>query len=435
MPTVNFGLDPELRLLCALLSAKRSDQDWFYSKQIPLSVFQKRQREMLWVKSHRERHQAYPSLEAFAQHFKIDDCVEIRDPLTTVLEPVLREDAFTQIKDIVAATRKAFDSSEDPQKIIDNFRKGAASLVTPEVAYTDIDMQNNSGVLARYKQTVQMLKGGDGTGLITSPWGPLNKLLGWLRPGEVVALCGRPSLGKTWLLLEWANHLGHNRVDTLFISKEMPTAQIADRLECTRFHVDPHKLRLGQLTLPEVARWQGTKVRESIRPYPIIVSGDETLHGTGIEQVHAKIIQGKYACVVIDGAYLLTVDKSMSRDASDAEKAASLSRSMKRLAKVTGTAIIITLQINRTGESKAGVARGGLAAVFGSDAWAQDCDVVMEICGERKASERVVSVHKSRESGIGDFFLDFSLAPYPRFNCRKSLSNTEVFGKAQFSLI
>ena len=79
------------------------------------------------------------------------------------------------------------------------------------------------------------------TGLID-----LDDITGGFQPGQLIIVAARPSMGKTALALNICDHVGINlKVPVLFVSLEMGSQEIGERLLCARSRVDGHKLRTG----------------------------------------------------------------------------------------------------------------------------------------------------------------------------------------------
>lgn len=413
-------MDTELRFISCLLGSNKHDQDELWTRQLPTTMFPLREKEIFWVMRFREKHGRFPSKRAFELKFD-EELTQVEDPLSETLEPIVTQAAYAQLKDIVDSTTEMFNEKKDAADILDTFKSKANALQNLGTSsYVDERLDDTMIAQRRYKTMLasRNVKGA----FIDSPWPRLNRLLNFVRPGEVVVIAARPSLGKTWLTLHWMNHLAKQGVDTLIVSKEMPTPQIADRITALRFGLDWENYRALCLTIEQQVDWKIAARKAAKIPYPMLVSGEETLEGTGIEQVYSKIQTTKPRVVAIDGAYLLSV-KGLSKNATDTEKFGAISRAAKRIAKVTNTAIFVVIQMNRGAETKGGVAKGGMTTIYGADAWGQDADYVIEIAGERGADERAVCVHKSRETNIGDIFVNFKLSPLPDFSEKASLSS------------
>lgn len=293
-------------------------------------------------------------------------------------------------------------------------------LRDPEVAFRRYrDCAKGTGARGRYIQT---------------PWPTLNRLINFVRPGELFIITARPSIGKTWVLLWLMDFLAKAQVNSFLLSKEMPTASISDRLTAIRYGLDWDKFRAGTLDIQDQVRWKIKMRNERKHPYTLLVSGEETIEGTGIEHLYAKVMKAKPQVVAVDGAYLLKM-KTLSRNAGPVEQATETSRALKRLAKVTNTQVFAVIQMNRTAEGKTGIATGNLGTVYGSDSWAQDADFLMNVGGERGSDERVLSMLKCRDTAIGDLFINFKLSPTPDFSGKTSLSASSAMNKIPFKVI
>lgn len=422
-------MDSELRLISAVLHGNAAAQTEFWEKQLPLSLFPMHEQEMHWIMRHREKHGKFPSVALFEQRFDVE-LGAVDDPVSSCIDPLLRNAAYAEIKRVVDKTSEMFDSKTEPTDIVEYFRSSAASIQSHSASYVDESLSDPSVALRRYQDFTSntKVKGR----YIQTPWAPLNKLLNYIRPEELFVLTARPSIGKTWCLLTIMDHLAKQGVPGFVLSKEMSTQSVADRLTALRFGLDWEKFRAGKLSPSEQVQWK-IAARKS-GPYPLLVSGEETMEGTGLEHLYAKVQKIKPQVIAVDGAYLLKI-KGISARADERERYAEVSRALKRLAKATKTQVFAVIQMNREAESKPGIARGSLGTVYGTDAWAQDSDFLIEVGGERGSNERVLSVLKSRETGIGDMFINFRLSPKPDFSAKVSLSAQSAMSKVAFKVI
>src|SRR5262249_580519 len=75
-----------------------------------------------------------------------------------------------------------------------------------------------------------------------------NKTAG-LHQGELVILAARPSMGKTAFAMNVAENVAHQQnIPVLFISLEMSSLELADRLLCSVARVNGHRLRNGTVS-------------------------------------------------------------------------------------------------------------------------------------------------------------------------------------------
>jgi replicative DNA helicase len=421
-------MDSEQRFIYALLAANRHEQNRFYAQQIPKGVFKLREVEIGWIYRYRDLRGAYPSINLFNHKFSEDPVKKHKDSLSGTLQPILEMAMFTQMSDLTKKVKKKLDADEDVASALEYFKSGASKLNTFSVDYVDIDFKTTRGTLGRYKKRVKDIATGS-KHLLDSPWPTFTKLVKYFTPGETVVLAARTSMGKSWLTMFWAEYYAAKGIPTLYISKEMPTEQCEDRQECLHFKLDYEKFREGNLHPKEIARWHKAR-REKIE-HPLIISGDETVEGVGLEHVISKIQQYRPQVCVIDGAYLIS-PKGLPAAAKEHEKYGYISNRLKAVAKATGTLIIIVIQMNRNAEKKDGTTRGTISDLYGSDRWAQDADWVIDLNGKRGSKYRTVCLLKGRESSVGEFNVKFRLSPYPDFSEAKGLSAKQPTGKVQF---
>src|SRR6266481_5040136 len=84
---------------------------------------------------------------------------------------------------------------------------------------------------------------------IASGFRDLDRLTSGLQPGDLVILAARPSMGKTALCLNMAQHVALHKAEPVgMFSLEMSKEQLLMRMLCSEARVDAHKVRTGYLT-------------------------------------------------------------------------------------------------------------------------------------------------------------------------------------------
>ena len=403
-------MDAETRFISALLRAKRSEQRDFYAKQIARGVFRIKEAEINWVYKHRERTGEYPSRYLYEQKF--GPLRRHRDPLAVCLQDVLDMDIYEQMKSVQAKTKKSLDDNDPVSVAMQIFRDGANQITSHSVSSVDVDFSSTTSSVARYREMVRIRN--EGGKLMTTPWPSLNKLVKYFLPGEVVDIVARTSMGKTWVALNLAAHVASEGWKVLVITKEMTTERLTDRLECLKYKLAYDSFREGTLSPAVVSKWARSRLKEPL-PDNLIISGEETVIGTGLAHVVSKIDQYNPDLVVLDGAYLI-VPEGVSPRAQDTEKLKFLSNRLKAITLAKRVVMVPVIQMNRQAEGKDGEVKGSLGAIYGSDAWAQDADYLLDLGGKRGSNYRTLSLLKGRESNIGEFNIEFALSPYPKFN-------------------
>jgi len=265
--------------------------------------------------------------------------------------------------------------------------------------------------LKRYLSTVRNQAAG-GSKVIDSPWPSLNKMIFFLRPEETVIVAARTSVGKTFWVINWAHYLASKGIKTLFITKEMSSEGISDRFECLKYGLPYAAFRSACLPPKLLRKWKRAR-QNDIEDYPLIISGEETIEGVGLEHVTSKIHQYDPEVVFIDGAYLINPE-GLNKRASPVERFSYISNRAKAIAKAKKKIIFLVIQMNREAEHADGAVKGSIKTIYGADAWAQDADYVFDLGGIRGSKQRTVTLLKGRESVIGEFNIRFQLDP-PNF--------------------
>lgn len=121
-----------------------------------------------------------------------------------------------------AAARPGFDADEGGDMIralLDTALGGGMDIAG---AVTAADL---------FTETLERLEAGEAPGVIQFPWADMRSLVPWLRPGQLVTVAARPSLGKSVVASDLARHNGLRRqVPVVLFTMEMDRAEVMDRL-------------------------------------------------------------------------------------------------------------------------------------------------------------------------------------------------------------
>ncbi len=99
-----------------------------------------------------------------------------------------------------------------------------------------------------YAHIDQRMKHGGATGIPTG-FTDFDNLTGGLHGSELVVLAARPSMGKTALATNIADHVSvESGVTTLMVSLEMARLELGQRMLCARGKIDGRKFRGGYLS-------------------------------------------------------------------------------------------------------------------------------------------------------------------------------------------
>jgi replicative DNA helicase len=207
----------------------------------------------------------------------------------------------------------------------------------------------------------------------------LDRMTSGLQAGDLIILAARPSMGKTSLAINIAEHVAlHEELPVAVFSMEMGASQLAVRIVGSIGRIDQGHLRTGKLTDEEWPRL--TEAIEKLRNISLHI--DET-PGLTVSELRANARRlarqcgGKLGLIVIDYLQLMSVSTGMS-DENRATAVGEISRGLKMLAKELGCPVIALSQLSRGVESRTDK-RPMMSDLRESGAIEQDADVIMFI--------------------------------------------------------
>ena len=244
----------------------------------------------------------------------------------------------------------------------------------------------------------------------------VDNLLNGLQPGQMIVIAARPSMGKTSLAMNIAEHVCVDQEKAVAVfSLEMTTQDLVQRLLCSRARVNSQKIRSG---IPDSSDFPKLmKAASELSKSKMLI--DET-PSISIIEMRAKARRMKQR----DNIELLVVDylqlmQSTTRRAKDNRQIeiSEISSGLKALAKELHIPVIVLAQVNRNPEERKG-GRPRISDLRESGSIEQDADVVgLLMRPERYADdddekddlegEATFIVAKQRNGPIGDVPLTF----------------------------
>lgn len=206
-----------------------------------------------------------------------------------------------------------------------------------------------------------------------------DRMTSGMQAGDLIILAARPSMGKTSLAINIAEHVAlHEQLPVAVFSMEMGAAQLAVRIVGSIGRIDQGHLRTGRLTDDEWPRL--TEAIEKLRNVQLHI--DET-PGLTVSELRANARRlarqcgGKLGLIVVDYLQLMSVSGGMS-DENRATAVGEISRGLKMLAKELGCPLIALSQLSRAVEQRTDK-RPMMSDLRESGAIEQDADVIMFI--------------------------------------------------------
>lgn len=201
-----------------------------------------------------------------------------------------------------------------------------------------------------------------------------DKLNGGLRPGNVVVIAARPSMGKTALAMTIAEHVATNEgLPVGILSMEMPKPEVQNRRVSMRSGVPFHKI-LRPERMNDIEWGQMSAAVETLTKVPLYVSDQTALT---INQVRAKAraLKRRHGLRVLVIDYIGLMEGT-DRKANRATQLGEVSRGLKALAKELDIAILLLAQLNREVEKRPNM-RPILADLRECGDIEQDADVIV----------------------------------------------------------
>jgi replicative DNA helicase len=250
----------------------------------------------------------------------------------------------------------------------------------------------------------------------------LDHLLGGLHQSELTILAARPSMGKTALAMNIGEHVAiATREPVLFISLEMSSVELIDRMLCSLAQVNSHRMRAGTVRHEDRQRLVDKAAEISAAPLYVDDSPSRTVTEIAAAARRTTKKEGKLGLVIID--YLQLIEPDNPRDPRQ-EQVAKIARRLKGLAREIKVPVLCLAQLNRQAEATRENHRPRLSHLRESGAIEQDADVVMFVHREEYyrsgdeqeevAGQAEIIVAKQRNGPVGDVKLMWQ-KEYTRF--------------------
>jgi replicative DNA helicase len=277
-------------------------------------------------------------------------------------------------------------------------------------------LQDTLAILEKLRQRNEVLTG------VPSGFPELDRLTAGWQKSDLIIVAARPSMGKTAFVLNLARNAAYAGYPVAVFSLEMSAIQLMYRLISLEAEISSERLRSGQI--PQEVWLALPQKLAPLSEAPLYI--DDTPAIT-IYDLRAKCRRLKaekgIGLVVIDYLQLMgTVGRASNRE----QEIASISRSLKALARELDVPIIALSQLSRAVETRGGDRRPQLSDLRESGSLEQDADVVIflyrpEYYGilqdeEGRSTQGIteVIIGKQRNGPIGTVRLRF-ISEYMRF--------------------
>nr|MBA3640598.1 replicative DNA helicase [Acidobacteriota bacterium] len=268
---------------------------------------------------------------------------------------------------------EAYEAEQEPDLLLDEAERSIFAIAEDRIRAGFVPLRDLVQTSFAQIEKLQQQKGmitGVPTGFID-----LDEMTSGLQPSDLVLVAARPSMGKTSFVLNIAQHIGTSTDMTVgFFSLEMSKEQLFMRMLTSEARIDAHRFRTGYLNEKDYGRL--SHALGTLAEAKVFIDDTASI---GVLEMRAKARRLKAEhglhMIIIDYIQLM---QGRGRFESRQAEIASISRSLKGLAKELNVPIVALSQLSRASETRADH-RPQLSDLRESGALEQDADVVMFI--------------------------------------------------------
>ncbi|TXH90864.1 MAG: replicative DNA helicase [Rhodoferax sp.] len=234
-----------------------------------------------------------------------------------------------------------------------------------------------------------------------------DRMTAGLQPGDLIVLAARPSMGKTALAINIAEHVALNEgLPVAVFSMEMGAAQLAVRIVGSIGRIDQSHMRTGRLTDDEWSRLSETI--EKLRTISLHIDESPGLTASELRANARRLARqcGQLGLIVVD--YLQLMSGTSGDGENRATELGEISRGLKMLARELKCPVIALSQLNRSVEQRPDK-RPMMSDLRESGAIEQDADIIMfiyrdeyytkEACKEPGVAEVIIAKQRNGPTG------------------------------------
>ena len=335
------------------------------------------------------------------------------------------------LREIISAAtesvRRAYEEQDEVNNLLDEVEQRIFAVGEDRFKGEMLSMKEQ--VMSTLESIEKLFENKGAITGVSTGFRDLDKLTSGLHSSEMIVIAARPSMGKTALAMNIAEHAAIEvKLPVAIFSLEMSAQQLVQRMLCSRARVNLAKTRdgfLGEADFPKL-----THAASKLAEAKIFIDDSA---GLTILELRAKArrlkAQQNIELIIVDYLQLL---RSTSRRAQDNRQLeiSEISAGLKGLAKELKIPIIVVAQLNRNPEIRTGSGKGvpRLADLRESGSIEQDADLVGLLVREEyyadSDEERTelegkaeLIIAKQRNGPIGQVKLTF-LKDFTRFEDR-----------------
>ena len=300
----------------------------------------------------------------------------------------------------------AYEPEHTPRELIGMAEEKIFAIGDARNTNRVLDMRD---VMMEVMHTIDLRSENEIDGIATGFY-DLDEMLGGLHSSELIILAARPSMGKTALATNIADHVAVvDKRPVLFFSLEMSRGELALRMLCSRGRIQSQHFRGNFLT--DAENESMARVLSELSAAPLYIDDSPSRTVTEIGAVARRMKRGGgLGLIVID--YIGLIEPDNPNDPRQ-EQVSKIARRLKGLARELEVPVLCLAQLNRQAEVSRDN-RPRLSHLRESGAIEQDADVVMFVhreeyylSAEAAADKQVqgiaeIIIAKQRNGPVGD---------------------------------
>lgn len=301
-----------------------------------------------FLRSHVQRHNKFPAFAIIKRRF--GSRVEIKSPTEPsgfYREETERRTAYSLLQGPYARMTDALQGANTDfallNSIIDDMhaiRRRFASGGGIEDHRTLIDL------VAQEFEEARLYHGLRG---VHTGWAEVDEVTGGWQPEDLVMIVGRPSRGKSWLLLQNAFRAWQNGHKVLWLSNEMGGLQSMRRMVGLYTGINPNLIRSGEIsTLAQANFREKLEEMRDLCPLDMVTANFDR----STNQLESFIEQYDPDVVYTDAAYLFKPERKRAGSGSRRESIGDVVEELKRITTDSKKPIVGTVQFNRQAEER-----------------------------------------------------------------------------------
>lgn len=229
-------------------------------------------------------------------------------------------------------------------------------------------VQNAIAKIEQYHQNKGALNG------IATGYHDFDRMTTGLHEGEMIVIAARPSVGKTSLAMNIAEHVAVDKnIPVGVFSLEMSADQLMLRMLCSRAKVDIRKIREGFFAQQDFPKLTGAAAK--IAAAPLFIDDSSALPILHL-RAKARRMWQQHGIKLFVVDYMQLLNSPTRKNENRQQEVAEISGGLKALAKELKVPIIVLSQLNRELEKRQAGSSPRLSDLRESGAIEQDADLV-----------------------------------------------------------